>query len=165
MTDFTEEKSRTQIKQEATELQKLGERLIALTNNQLLSIDIPKELTEAIIFSRSISTNKAKRRQKQYIGALMRQIDTEPLLKALKRIEGGVALNESQSDQAVLWQKELIKGEDAPIEIIIEAFPGTDRQKLRQLVRNARKEKASAPSKKSAKNLLNYLKEIVSQKT
>ncbi len=162
MTNFTEEKSRTQIKQEATELQKLGEQLISLTKAQLLCIDIPKELFDAIILSKSISTNKATRRQKQYIGALMRQIDLEPVLKALKQIEDGLTLTTGITKELKLWQKELIDGSDTPIEIILAKFPDADRQKLRQLIRNARKEKLSAKSQKSSKSLLSYLKEISS---
>ena len=160
MANFTVDKSRTRVKQEATELQKLGERLISLTNAQLLCIDIPKELLDAIILSKSISTNNATRRQKQYIGALMRQIDLEPVLKALKHIEDGLPLTKGTTKELKLWQKDLIDGEDGPIEIILAKFPNTDRQKLRQLIRNARKEKLSAKSQKSAKSLLSYLKEI-----
>lgn len=160
--DLTEEKSRTKIKQEATELQKLGERLISLTKAQLLCIDIPKELNDAIILSKTINTNKAKRRQKQYIGALMRQIDLEPVLKALKRIEGGLGLTQGATKELKLWQTDLINGEDTPIEIILDKFPEADRQKLRQLIRNARKEKLAAKSQKAAQSLLRYLKEIAS---
>ncbi len=160
MTNFTEEKSRTQVKQEATELQKLGERLISLTRAQLLCIDIPKELLDAITLYKSLSTNKATRRQKQYIGALMRQIELAPVLKALKHIEDGLPLTNGITKELKLWQKDLIDGEDAPIETILTKFPNADRQKLRQLVRNARKEKLSAKSQKSAKSLLSYLKEI-----
>ncbi len=109
MTNFSEEKSRTQIKQEATELQKLGERLISLTKAQLLCIDIPKELFDAIILAKSISTNKATRRQKQYIGALMRQIDLEPVLKALKQIEDGLTLSTGITKELKLWQKKILQ--------------------------------------------------------
>lgn len=161
MTDFTEEKSRTQVKKEVEELQKLGERLISLSKAQLLSIDIPQELIDTVLLSKSITTNKAKRRQKQYIGALMREIDTDPILKALRNLDNGLPLGNSNSSEVKDLLKKLIDGDDSSIERIVEKNPKADRQKLRQLVRNARKEKLTAKSQKATKNLQHYIREVI----
>ncbi len=161
MTDFIDEKSRTQVKKEVEELQKLGERLISLSKAQLLSIDIPQELIDTVLLSKTITTNKAKRRQKQYIGTLMREIDIEPILKALRNLDDGLPVGNTNSGEVKDLLKKLVDGDDSSIEIIVDKHPKSDRQKLRQLVRNARKEKRAAKSKKAYKSLQNYIRELI----
>ena len=79
-------KSRTQKKKEDRALQDLGEKLVALPSSQL---ELPDELLEAIESVHEIKSRSARRRQIQYIGALMRHIDPEPIKAALKRIRLG----------------------------------------------------------------------------
>ena len=81
-----EYKSRTRKKNEARELQKLGERLLDLKKDQLDGIDLPDELREALAMGRKTTRHGAKRRQIQYIGKLMRGIDPEPIRNALRNI-------------------------------------------------------------------------------
>ena len=82
-------KSRTQKKKEDRALQDLGEQLVALQPGQLDALELPAELLEAVEFARSIKSHGARRRQLQYIGTLMRQIDPEPVKTALDRIRSG----------------------------------------------------------------------------
>lgn len=85
----TEYKSRTQKKNEDRALQSLGERLVALPASQLDTMELPDELLTAIEFARKIKNHGARRRQIQYIGALMRHIDPQPIETALERIRSG----------------------------------------------------------------------------
>ena len=82
-------KSRTRKKNEDRALQHLGEQLIALPFGQLETMELPDELLTAIEFARKIRSHGARRRQIQYIGALMRNIDPQPIETALKRIRPG----------------------------------------------------------------------------
>ena len=82
----TEYKSRTRKKNEDRALQRLGEQLVALPSGQLESMELPDELLTAIEFARKIRKHGARRRQIQYIGALMRHIDPQPIETALDRI-------------------------------------------------------------------------------
>ncbi|MFH2043819.1 MAG: ribosome biogenesis factor YjgA [Pseudomonadota bacterium] len=86
----TEYKSRTQKKNEDRALQRLGEQLVALPFSQIESMDLPEELLAAIKSVRKIKSHGARRRQIQYIGVLMRQIDPQPIEKALERIRSGI---------------------------------------------------------------------------
>ena len=81
-------KSRTQKKNEAKALQKLGEQLVALSSEQLESIDVSDDLRNAVIFAGKIKSHGAKRRQLQYIGTIMRDIDPEPIRNTLEKISG-----------------------------------------------------------------------------
>ncbi len=82
-------KSRTRKKNEDRALQRLGEQLVALPSAQLETIGLTDELLEAIEFARKIKKHGARRRQIQYIGALMRHIDPQPIEAALERIRSG----------------------------------------------------------------------------
>jgi ribosome-associated protein len=85
----TDYKSRTRKKNEDRVLQRLGEQLVALPFGQLETMGLPDELLTAIEFARKIRRHGARRRQIQYIGALMRRIDTQPIETAIDRIRTG----------------------------------------------------------------------------
>jgi len=85
----TSYKSRTQKKNEDRALQRLGEQLITLPFDQIKTMDLPDELLDAIEFAHKIKSHGARRRQIQYIGALMRHIDPQPIETSLKRIRSG----------------------------------------------------------------------------
>ncbi len=86
--DFTdmEYKSKTQRKKEALALQALGEKLLKLSPKQLEEIDLPEEIYDAVRFAKTTRKHGALKRQIQYIGALMRQIDPAPIQEALDNI-------------------------------------------------------------------------------
>ena len=85
----TEYKSRTQKKNEDRALQRLGEQLVALPIGQLEVMELPEELLTAIELAHKIKSRSARRRQIQYIGAIMRHIDPQPIKVALERIRAG----------------------------------------------------------------------------
>jgi len=85
----TDYKSRTQKKNEDRALQRLGEQLVSLPVSQLETMDLPDELLTAIELVHNIKSRSARRRQIQYIGALMRHIDPQPIEAALERIRPG----------------------------------------------------------------------------
>ena len=85
----TDYKSRTQKKNEARALQRLGEQLVALPLGQLETMELPEELLTAIELARKTRSHSARRRQIQYIGAFMRHIDPQPIEAALDRIRTG----------------------------------------------------------------------------
>ncbi len=84
MTDSKPSKSAR--KREYLALQKLGEELLTLQESDLARIDLDEDLLEAVLEARQIRSHGALRRQKQYIGKLMRRIDPEPLRAALARV-------------------------------------------------------------------------------
>jgi hypothetical protein len=84
-----EPKSRTQKKKEALSLQELGERLVKLSSQQLEAMDLPQELFKEIQFLKTLTKHGAYRRQMQYVGALMREFDSEPIQRALEVIDLG----------------------------------------------------------------------------
>ena len=85
----TEYKSRTQKKKEDHARQRLGEQLVSLKPGQLAIMGLPEELVAAIEFARKIKSHGARRRQIKHIGALLRQLDPQPIETVLSRIRSG----------------------------------------------------------------------------
>ena len=71
--------SKSARKREYIALQKLGEELITLQPSELDNLPLDESLLEAVLEAKQIKAHGALRRQKQYIGKLMRHIDPEPL--------------------------------------------------------------------------------------
>jgi|GEM_PF-1219259 len=67
--------SKSQRKRDATSLQNLGEQLVKLTPAQLNRIPLPDDVLAAVRLARTISQRGGRKRQLQYIGKLMRQIE------------------------------------------------------------------------------------------
>jgi ribosome-associated protein len=78
--------SKSARKREFLALQKLGEDLIALKESELREIGLDENLLEAVLEARRIKSNSALRRQKQYIGKIMRSVDPEPIRAAIMRL-------------------------------------------------------------------------------
>lgn len=78
--------SKSAKKREYLALQKLGEQLLTVRESDLLAMDLDEELLAAVQDARRIKSHGALRRQKQFIGKLMRGIDPEPVRTALERV-------------------------------------------------------------------------------
>jgi len=150
------EKSRTQLKKEATALQKMGEKLVLLSDDQLDRMELPTRLLEAIQSVRAIKSRGARRRQMQYIGSLMRG--------ALLAIEQGAYGQAKTFHRIEAWRDQLVDGDDDRFQEILDTFPDADRRRLGQLVRSARKEKEKNAPPKSARNLFRYLNALAAGK-
>ena len=82
----TDYKSKTQKKNEARTLQRLGEQLVAMPVSQLETMGLPDELLDAIKLAHKTKSHGARRRQIKYIGTLMRHVDPQLIENALDRI-------------------------------------------------------------------------------
>lgn len=155
------EKSRSQLKREATALQQMGTRLAALSSDQLNRMQLPEALMAAIEALWEMTSHGARRRQRQYIGSLMRSLDPAPIEQALVEIEQG-AYRQAQAFRRIeSWRDRLVDGDDDLMQTILADYPAVDRQRLGQLVRSARREKAQQAPPTSARNLFRYLKAMV----
>ncbi len=161
--EVMEQKSRSQIKREMLALQKLGEQLVDLSPTQLNQLGLPAELLEAVIGAQAIKSRGARRRQMQFIGALMRKIDPEPIARLIADL-GRKQAHEMRSFHHVeRWRDRLLDGDDDLVEELLGQFPGLDRSHLRQLVRNARKEFTEEKPPRSARALFRYLRDEVAK--
>ncbi|MEA3429273.1 MAG: ribosome biogenesis factor YjgA [Thermodesulfobacteriota bacterium] len=153
-------KSRTQKKNEARALQKLGEQLVALSSEQLERIDISDDLRNAVIVAGKTKSHGARRRQLQYIGTLMRNADLEPIQNVLENIRLGDYQKILSFKKIEKWRDELKEGNRVLIEEILNNYPDAERQRLTQLARNARNEYKAGKGVKFSKILFRYLNQI-----
>lgn len=138
--------SRTDLKRESFELQKLGEDLLQLRQDAMLQLvakrQVPELLFEAIRDAKKITNFEGLRRQMQFVGKLMRKLD-KPQVQAI-RDALDVQHNGSAEETLALhmsehWRDRLVK-DDQALADWLAAHPDTDSQQLRALVRQARKD-------------------------
>lgn len=153
-------KSRTQKKKEDRALQQLGEELLTISAEQLVAIEMPEELAEAVRLGRKTTRHGARRRQLQYIGALMRKIDPAPIRKALDNLRLGDHRKVLAFKKLERWRDALQEGDLAVVEDILIQCPEAERQRLMQLVRNARKEAGIGKTVKASRVLFRYLRQV-----
>lgn len=152
--------SKTQRKKAMQALQDLGEDLVSLSADQLAQFDLPEGLREAVKAARRITQHEARRRQGQYIGKLMRDLDPEGIRTQLDRIRGVSAAATAHMHRLERWRERLLEDESS-LEQLAGEHPGCDVQRLRQLIRNARKERDEQKAPKAFRQLYQMLKEII----
>jgi ribosome-associated protein len=136
-----QENSRTELKRESEELQKLGEQLMTLRAELFDRLQLPEKLVEAMAEARRITNFEGKRRQMQFVGKLMRNLDEDQLAAARDALDGqrhGSARESQALHEAERWRDDLVERDEA-LQAWLDAHPDTDTQQLRALIRQARK--------------------------
>lgn len=153
--------SKTRLKAEADAQQALGVRLTELPKDKLLKLNLPEDLVTAVLETKKITANGAIRRHRQYLGKLMREIDTAPITEQLARWDGKHTAENAYFHGLERWRDRLINDANALSEFMA-LHPSTDSQQLRTLIRNAQKEHAANKPPKSSREIFKLLREITS---
>lgn len=154
--------SRSALKREADRLQKLGESLLDLPESTLSEIELPDNLAEAIHLAKNINSRAGFKRQRQYIGKLMRNIDPEPIEQFIEQLQQNRGEANAHHHQLEAWRDQLIDGAPNILTELVKQHPQLNVQQLRQLVRNAQKEKKESKPPKYYRDLFKYLRENTS---
>ncbi len=152
--------SKTQRKRASLALQELGEELTRLTEQRLAELQLPERLLDAVLAARRISKFGALRRQLQYIGRLMYEVDAESIAARLRSWKAEPRAANAYLHWLERWRARLLQDEAALGELA-ESFPGCDIQKLRQLVRGAQREQAEGRPPRSSRALFRELRRIL----
>ena len=161
--------SKTQLKAEADEKQALGEALLTLRADLMAKLDLPEKLLDAIAQAKKITNFEGRRRQMQFIGKLMRPLDTDPIREAINEQLNGSAQLTLALHLAEQWRDRLVAEDDALSEWLVD-YPSTDSQQLRALIRQARKDaKPEKPGEaprhaKSYREIFQLVKETMKAK-
>jgi len=153
--------SKTRKKREMHELQALGVALAELSESQLKEMRLGEDLLEALLEAKRIRSHEAKRRQMQYIGRLMREVDPAPIRSRLAELEGSSAQATARHRRLETWRERLLDDDEALTAFAAE-HKDADLQALRTLIRNARKEQKEAKPPRAYRELFRVLKEIES---
>lgn len=154
--------SKTQRKKDMHALQEIGEQLVELDPRKLAEFDLPEILMDAINLARPLNKHGARRRQMQYIGKLMRNIDVLPIQAKLDSWHQASLHQTARLHQLERWRERLLTDEHALTELV-QKYPAADLQHLRLLIRNAQKEKVAGKPPKSFRLLFQALQATITE--
>jgi ribosome-associated protein len=150
--------SKSQVKRDMAELRSLGVSLLELPQSQVEALSLPEALAAALRDARRITSHEARRRQMQYIGKLMREVDPAPIRAALEAAAGRSGAARARQRQLEQWRERLI-ADDSALTEFAAAHPAVDLQSLRTLIRNARKEIAGARPPRAQRELFRMVRD------
>lgn len=151
--------SKSQLKRESTALQDLGEALVALPADRLKRLDLPDNLRIAVNEARRITAHGALRRQYQYIGKVMRNIDPAPIRAQLEVFAGKSREHKAWLHGLERWRDRLLADGNALGELVAE-HPDADIQQIRTLIRNALREREQSKPPRAFRELFRILREL-----
>lgn len=154
--------SKSQMKREMTALQKLGEQLVNEPRDRVLRVPLPDSLRDAILDCQRVKAHEGRRRQVQYIGRLMRELDEAQIAAIQKAIDGwkGQSKAETAALHAIEHQRERLMADDSALTELLASYPDVDAQQLRTLIRNARKEREQQKPPKASREIFQILKSL-----
>jgi ribosome-associated protein len=156
--------SRSQKKRDSAALQVLGGKLAELPESALKRLDLAPRLLEAIKEFKALAKHEAKRRQLQFIGALMRETDADPLARAVEDMEAGNRTQAREFHAVEHWRTALLAGDESGLEGIVALAPEEEqvevRGRIRLLARNARAEAEKNKPPRSSRALFRLLREL-----
>ena len=155
--------SKTRRKKEMLELQELGVELIALGAEQLAAIELPEILRDAVLEARRITDFEGRRRQTQYVGKLMRKVDAAPIRERLNAWKTQAHAHSAQFKRLEAWRERLLAEEGALAELLRD-YPRADKNRLRTLIRCARRERLGNDPPKSYRALFQALRALLEEK-
>jgi ribosome-associated protein len=159
--DEEEGKSKSQVKREMHELQKLGEELVELSAASRARVPLDDELKDALQLADKLSNKReALRRHIQFIGRLMRTRDLEPIEQALAVLRNTNQAATRQFHKVEQWRDKLLANDNSLTDFIA-AYPEADVQQLRQLIRNAKKEQEKQQPPKAYRELFQLIKPLI----
>ena len=149
--------SKTRLKHEMEALQELGETLVALDAARLRSLDLPERFFDAVVLARGITKHEARRRQMQYLGRLMRDVDPAPIRAALERWET-VPREEKARFAALEGWRDRILADAAALDAFVAEHPDADRASLARLADAARNERSRGEPPRAFRELFRAMR-------
>lgn len=157
--------SKSQKKRDMIALQKLGEQLAVEPKDRIMRVPMPDDLRNAIFECQRTKGHEARRRQMQFIGKKMRDLNEEQIAAIQKMFERwrGQSKSETALMHAIERQRERLLANDSALTELLAQHHDLDAQHLRTLVRNARKEQAENKPPKAYREIFQILKQLQSQ--
>ncbi|HED19652.1 MAG TPA: DUF615 domain-containing protein [Gammaproteobacteria bacterium] len=152
--------SKSRLKRDAHALQQLGTRLVDLPESVWSMLNLPDSLIAALREAGNLHVRGGRKRQLQFIGKLMRDIDPGPIQDYFEQVQLRTRKLARAHHDLEAWRNRMIEEGDPAIETFLEQHAQADRQQLRQLVRQAKKERAHNKPPKSSRALFRYIRDL-----
>ena len=120
----------------------------------------PERLLEAIGEAQRIRNFEGRRRQMQFIGKLMRDIDPAPIRARLDIITGAARESTVLQHRIERWRDRLLDDDEA-LGQFADEYPQTDLQHLRSLIASVKKDRANARPPKKYRELFRAVRGVV----
>ena len=154
--------SKSVLKREAHRAQALGEQLIALKDSELVALQLPEALYDAIVAARSISSRGGGTRQRQYIGKLMRDIDLTQVRATLGAKAAKAALEAQRFQRVENWRARLMDAGPQALAALRAAYPTLDEAQWLKRIEAARAERErTGATGAAARELFRALREVL----
>ncbi len=153
--------SKSELKRDAHELRELGEKLSLLKPGQLEKFPLEGRIVDALLEAKRITSHNARKRHFGFIGKLMLDQDIDGIRHQLAMLDTSSDEYNRHFHQLERWRDRLLgESGNAAVTEFLDAYPTTDVQKLRQLIRNTAKEKSEEKKSAQSKKLFRYLREV-----
>ena len=133
---------RSRTRREVTEGNRWAKVLCALRPAQLAAAPIPDEIREEVALHGRLTSARARNRQARLVDKLVRQLEPERVAE----LDRFLADPDRASAEIDRWCDRIVAEGDAALDAFLALHPSADRQRLRQLARNAR----GAPGRRRA---------------
>lgn len=157
-----ERPSKSELKRQMSELQKLGEELVEAPRERVKKVPMPEDVLDAILMCQTITNHEGRRRQLQFVGKKMRTLNEEEVAVIQRTIDSwkGASKAETAALHALERRREKLLSDDNALTVLLEEHPQLDVQHLRTLIRNARKEQAENKPPKAYREIFQILKDV-----
>jgi len=156
--------SKSQLKRDSLHMVDVGEDIIKLSQEDRDSLPLSDELSDAINTAIKIKSRSGLKRQRLYIGKLLRAIDSEDIEIQLRKIQHRHDTNTAHFKRLEKWRDRLIENDKNTLNEVITHFPEIDRQHINQLIRAAHQEKTQNKAPAASRKLFKYLRELEDSK-
>ncbi|WP_369933395.1 ribosome biogenesis factor YjgA [Xanthomonas tesorieronis] len=156
--------SRSQQRRAALEVLSLGEKLVALTPAQLAKLPVPESLIPHIAETKRITSHIAHKRQLAFLAKQMRREDDatlDAIREAMDVNSDGARREVAAIHRVEDWRTRLLADGDSALSELLGDYPEADRQRLRQLIRNAKEERLKNKPPHAYRELFRELRELV----
>ncbi len=155
-----QEKSKSQIKRDFAELQKLGEQLVTLKPAQISTFSLSQSMLDALEEYTRIKNRTAQHRHIRRIGKLLADEDVEAIRNSLQRLDSNHPEEKRRLKLIEQWRERLIADGDGAINDLANSYPDLDRHYLRQLIRAVHREQQAGKPTSTVRKIFKYLKEL-----
>jgi ribosome-associated protein len=152
--------SKTRLKKQAHELQDLGKALVRLHPEQLARLELPEDLREAISECRRMTKHEAIRRQMQYIGRIMRDIDAGPIAVQLDALHAPTRRQTALFHRAEEWRTRILADPES-LQHFVADYPEADPHRIRSLAQEAGEERRDNLPPRRYRELFQLISAIV----
>lgn len=163
--DLYDGPSKSQLKRDSHHLVDVGEEILKLSKEDRESLPLGDELKEAINTALKIKSRSGLKRQRLYIGKLLRAMDSEAIEAQLRKIQHRHDTNTAHFKRLERWRDSLINNDKATLNEVITHYPGIDRQHINQLIRAAHQEKQHDKPPAASRKLFKYLRELEDERS